>query len=147
MFKVFFARFIPFDYIQFIVRYYTKSGVDDMTPSRLFNHIIRDCFDGSIQYVNTKRQFLINQGTLMGSPMFQQYLQNSVHKDLDINQWINIEVAAQNRTAVGPEIMEKLRHYLHRICHIKSDETKSAINSNGTVSKQQTIKVTASKGY
>ena len=111
-----------------------------MTPSRLFNHIIRDCFDGSIQYVNTKRQFLINQGTLMSSPMFQQYLQNSVHKDLDINQWIHIEQQIQNRAAVGPAIMEKLRHNLHRISHTNSDETKSAINSNGTVSKQQTIK-------
>ena len=86
----------------------------------IFIDIIKNCFDATIKYANTKRQYLINQGTVMNSSMFQQYLYNT-HRSLDVNKWINQEKQKRANSlnikypAIGPEIMHQLRHKLHSI--------------------------------
>lgn len=101
--------------------------------------IIRECFDATIQYSNTRRQYLINQGTLMSSALFQQYLYN-IHDNLDINEWINNEKQIRAKSldkkypAIGPEIMNQLRHKLHLLSFKGTDKAckKQNMGDNNT---------------
>ena len=79
--------------------------------------IIRDLFDGTVHYANTRKQDLINNGTLALSERLQCYLL-ALSSTLDVAQWLKEQNRAPNQRRYGPfskAVVGRLRRELHGI--------------------------------
>ena len=71
-------------------------------------------FNATIQYSNTRRQYLINSGPIICSQELQQYLLR-LHPSLIINEWVKQIKSNKKYQAIGKIVMNKLRYQLHEI--------------------------------
>ena len=89
--------------------------------------IIRDLFDGTVHYANTRRQSLINSGTITNSDELQKYIL-ALNSSLNVAEWLKQEIESKRRKRYGPlskAIARKLRGELHRITGSQSMEGSS----------------------
>ena len=106
--------------------------VQSLTRRRLISmEIIRDLFDGTVHYANTRKQALINNGTLVLSEEIQRYLM-ALSSTLDVAQWLKEQNNAPDRRRYGPlskAVVERLRSELHRIADSLNSEDVSSPNT------------------
>ena len=107
--------------------HFNKSKLDMIT-------IMRALFAGTIQYVNTKRQPLINSDVIMQSPEIQRYFNQNIDESLKIKEWIAEEKQKmrnnqQSLKGIGKIILNKLRIKLQEIVN-KNRETQQSHNKH-----------------
>ena len=96
-------------------------------------------FNGEIQYVNTKKQPLINSGIIIQSMRMQTYLHQKIDESLTIKEWIfeekqKMRMNQQKFRGVGDIILNKLRRKLQEI-----------VNKNERIELQQSDMYSDSK--
>ena len=113
--------------------------VQSLTRRRLILvEIIRDLFDGTVHYANTRKQALINNGTLVLSKELQRYLM-ALSPTLGVAQWLREQNNVPDRRRYDPfskAVVGRLRGELHRIADsldVVNNEANnhSALNFHG----------------
>ena len=104
-----------FDNIGHFIRADQGSRSKNHFKSRVLLNIMRGLFDGTVHYANTRKQTLINGGTITCCHEIQRYLL-ALHGSLKVDQWITAEqssIAQQHYAQISSFIMTKLRVQLH----------------------------------